>query len=526
MHENEAYFRKCDRRRRNYGLFYADQGNPDDPNKSARFTRQGNDQTRYGYECPEERDYYPYWHPSPWKDIAIFTSRTARCEFFQQNSQNTAPKYWCVSDENDLGDAEYYETAAKCEASLKGKWVAVDPWNIPAPECYAAGWNRDNHLGNGPGGYTNSYKWVLPKWTQINSAEIVNPLVPVDSKETKAAPCIFRLRYNVSTGDYRGGVENKGLSYAQGGFADRSMNAPNSPITQDPYFLYGKSPDATAQEEWPLVLALDTSQFSRTFEERSHMFYIKPLPLGHIGNIYNLAVRGKRGNIVQTYPAVEYDFVPRTLQINMNDFIHFQVRGCDTNPQGNDGEGQQQTDRSNMVQLTIPDQNKLDLSTYGAMANKAKAVETTTMWGPAGSKQALSNTWKMAHIQQFGNIQCTSIDQTQCCYTLDQLNSKHGNNNGNKAQDPQNCAVLNGAGGNAFDSGLVRMTEAGTFHYMSSRNNNFSNRSQKGAIVIGSVFSVPTVIAIVAGGGAAASAMVVSAAAWSGSASCLATVRV
>ena len=35
-----------------------------------------------------------------------------------------------------------------------------------------------------------------------------------------------------------------------------------------------------------------------------------------------------------------------------------------------------------------------------------------------------------------------------------------------------------------FDGGLLLMTKRGTFHYASTRNNNFSNRSQKGTIVV------------------------------------------
>jgi len=67
-----------------------------------------------------------------------------------------------------------------------------------------------------------------------------------------------------------------------------------------------------------------------------------------------LACQGKRGNIVQTYPATEYDFTPNELVVGANDMVHVQWTGNDnTNNNGNNnGEGTDNEDRHNMVQLS------------------------------------------------------------------------------------------------------------------------------------------------------------------------------
>jgi len=57
------------------------------------------------------------------------------------------------------------------------------------------------------------------------------------------------------------------------------------------------------------------------------MFFLNLDGVSDTENIYNWNMLGKRGNIVQTYPAVEYDFTPRNLKINSNDLIHIQWTG-------------------------------------------------------------------------------------------------------------------------------------------------------------------------------------------------------
>ena len=131
-----------------------------------------------------------------------------------------------------------------------------------------------------------------------------------------------------------------------------------TPLTQDPYIYIGAGDQAVDDDtttrtglgdEKFVSLAVNTNQYARTFQDRSYKFAIVPRPtaraaaddgtdspiIHHIGSderIINVNVRGKRGNIVQTYPSVEYDFVPNALALSPGDLVHFQWTGSDYNP--------------------------------------------------------------------------------------------------------------------------------------------------------------------------------------------------
>lgn len=212
----------------------------------------------------------------------------------------------------------------------------------------------------------------------------------------------------------------------------------NSPLTQDP-----DVPVEGSTEK--LQLAIDTSQFARTFQDRSYVFGIIKRPKGVPGGarIFNLNVKGKRGNIVQAFPSTEYDYHPNHLETRIGDYVHFQWTGCDTNPAGNAGEGQDGTDRSNLVEI----------ESLGASV-------------PASPEFLKDNSF------------FSSPELRKKFAFLDQVGCDPDTNNDN---DPQNCKVLNAAD-RYFDGGLLKMNKTGTFYYMSSRNNNFTNRGQKGSL--------------------------------------------
>ena len=99
-HESRCWYQECKQRERNQGLLALDQklkGN------SAIYTRQNPNGNRNGLECPEERDYYPYWAPSPWNDVAYLTDHVDQiCPLVAAANGNSNPVYKCWGpQEND-----------------------------------------------------------------------------------------------------------------------------------------------------------------------------------------------------------------------------------------------------------------------------------------------------------------------------------------------------------------------------------------------------------------------------------------
>ncbi|KAJ3286705.1 hypothetical protein HDU76_007939 [Blyttiomyces sp. JEL0837] len=144
MHEPEINYHKCTVRQRNQGLFTADQqlsGN------TAIYTRQnpnGGTNNRHGFECPEERDYYPYWKPTGWRDIAIKTSDTSQCGYYKTWSENVMGRCECVNPNNATDPTFWvYQTADSCNNARGAQWVCYNPLGPGAPDCQQHEWTMD-----------------------------------------------------------------------------------------------------------------------------------------------------------------------------------------------------------------------------------------------------------------------------------------------------------------------------------------------------------------------------------------------
>jgi len=462
MHEPYDYYQMCLGRDRNFGLFIADretQGGLNDGRRSAIYTRQQNDGDQYGYECNEERDYYPYWGPSPWIDIAVLSHDTAWCSFYQAQSQNVLSRGWCQKPATDTSDSQAtgiwarYITPTDC-SNAGYTWNTIPAWGVSAPDCVQTTFTRENHLGNGFSAFESSYNWTVPStiptnWTDPSDSDCV---------ANSNCNCVLRIRYNISTSDGSSDSETDYEEYADpvSGFIDFSKNGRSSPITEDP---------KVSLDGFTVQLAIDTTQFGRTFQDRTHVYHVLPRPSGvdSTVRIFNLGVKGKRGNIVEAYPATEYGYVPDFLTVSNGDYIHFQWTGCDHNPAGNAGEGADQTDRSNIMQIKA----------------KADSYPVTDDWVSANADMLL---FPDVSLRGFMTYQ----GQTNCDTTTTDDNAD------------DNCFVLN-ASPQHFDGGLIPMNTTGTYFFLSSRNNNFSNRAQKGQITVNDIIPTWAVGVVVAG---------------------------
>jgi len=297
---------------------------------------------------------------------------------------------------------------------------------------------------------------------------------------------VFRIRYNISTNDY-GNDETWG-SYM--GFDDNKEEGPfdaryncknnlnKDPVNYDnansddeiscvgahkdgnfrprfnrPYVdVFGMGADSA------LAIALNSDQSGRTFQDRSHVFTISKRPKGvpSHATIWNLNFRGRRGNIVQAYPAVEYDFVPQDLSVNRGEYVHFQWTGSDFNAarNPNNAEGWQYSDRHNMVEVKNMNQ-QFPLAKQNMKFFKQDNALTF----------ATQNT--ASHLKSKGGS----------CKTFK-------NGDANEQNDPKNCGKLNFAPAH-FNPLPMEITQStGTYFFTDTRDNNFSNRAQKFVLTV------------------------------------------
>jgi len=480
-HESEEFYAMCRNRDRNQGLFLADQklkGN------AQKYTRQNPNGNRNGLECPEERDYYPWTSPSPFRDVAWLGNDVEYCKTnIAPFSQNVSPKGACTGGTaDDLPNDAQIEAnnEAECEDAA-GTWVETS-WGETNNEAFAEklcneqNWSQANHLGNvdgtAKGGQTDSYEWWIPDFDSLTDengwkCHSYTGDVGGADQEVKYVRGVMRLRYNISTMDYDPYTTNSSWN-------NDPANGVISPITQNPTVDIGTYMQG-------FRLAINTAQTGRTFQDRSHVFNIMKKPAVPTGdaaaaaamasqvqanNLLNVNVRGKRGNIVQTFPAVEYDFEPNDFNLEQGQCVHFQWGGSNTHNNGNPagdgqagdaGEGRGGSDRSNIMEMSaLRNSYPMPYDQYASFfdAVTCKRPMEDTILSAADVKIVLA---------------------TQGYFSSEEAAAD--NNNGDNV-DP----LLNNVSG-AFKQGVVCCTDANTpvgdYYLVSTRNNNFSNRSQK-----------------------------------------------
>ena len=174
--------------------------------------------------------------------------------------------------------------------------------------------SRDNHHGqNGQNGHSY-FDWTVP-----------GTISPDQN-------CALRIRYNITTGDYATDIDftkNRPNVGENVGFQDakeaqrRGWELKNDPDVS----IFDFMADAK------LELNVQTQQYGRTFEDRSHAFLVNAKA---DDKVHELTVVGELGGPVSVYPSVMYGITPEVLSIEKGDKVHFHWSISDLERQNQD----------------------------------------------------------------------------------------------------------------------------------------------------------------------------------------------
>ena len=160
----------------------------------------------------------------------------------------------CNIEKHDCVGASLY---GEIKVNVKHEWTTYPRFNDCNITCQNAPTSRINRLGIEQNSTSHTeFVWRLPNRNMDN--------------------CVLRLRYNISTRE------------TPWDFSAQN----NSQLENNPVF--------NTSQGVPVRLAINTAQYGRTFEDRTYTFNIRERPSElNTGEIFNVNVQGKRGNIAQ-----------------------------------------------------------------------------------------------------------------------------------------------------------------------------------------------------------------------------------